>query len=356
MRPESDMSWLTDHRPRADAPSAARTAQVREALIAHGIRRRRVRRQTRGGIVIALVVAAAVVVLATGGAAGGRRTQPGQAAAFGKLTLPGHGPAVQHAPAPSTPLVRLASYVRVMKAPRQPGDATLVVRDTFVEGRHVIDGAVYGGYNLYTDAGVYYYAPDSLSQLQQSVDQHQPSSDGGNETKVLDGIAAAAADTPAQARQALLDTQPRDGRPGTIKQLTHYDRGLPQRVRRRILSDVLRFAKKSHALRIHEDSLVYVVATQALEVGAGNPNVRAGAMEALDTLTGLTETAVRVHGIRALKVYFPNDGLPETIWLDAKTGIPIQEKDGADSVTSYIVERVNAAHLPTQVTTRYQLR
>jgi hypothetical protein len=119
---------------------------------------------------------------------------------------------------------------------------------------------------------------------------------------------------------------------------------------------MLRVAKRPDATRINEDSTVYDVATQALEVGAGNPDVQAGAIEALDTLKGVTETAVRVHGIRALKAYFPDDDSPETIWLDAKTGVPIQENDGTNSVTSYVVEPVNAARLPTQISTKYQLR
>ena len=55
----------------------------------------------------------------------------------------------------------------------------------------MIDGAVYGGYDLYTDSGQYYYAPDSLIQLQQAYDTHQVVIDSGNEARALDVLAAA---------------------------------------------------------------------------------------------------------------------------------------------------------------------
>lgn len=357
MLPESDITWLAEHRPDADPSSPQRTEQARAELIAHGIRRRSARRRARAAITVGVAVAAGAVVIAAESRTGSGAGHPPQlsvAVAPPAITVRS-GPA-GHAPVPSTPLVQLAADVRVMKAPALPGDATLVVRDTFINGHHEIDGAVYGGYDLYTDAGVYYYAPDSLAQLQQSVDSHQASIDGGNETKVLDGIAAAADDTPAQARQALLDTQPRDGRPPSIAQVRRYYSHLPQPERARILRRMLRGAKQPGALRINQDSTVYDTATQALEVGAGRPDVRAGAMEALDTLTGVKETHTRIHGIRALRVWFPNDNAPETIWLDARSGVPIQEDDPGNSKTAFIVERVYAHHLPTQVTSADQLR
>jgi hypothetical protein len=77
--------------------------------------------------------------------------------------------------------------------------------------------------------------------------------------------------------------------------------------------------------------------------------VRAGAIKALSTITGVTQTPAKVDGVRALKVEFPDHGDPEIIWLNAATGVPIQERDGSDSATSFAVERVSLAHLPSRL-------
>ncbi len=119
-----------------------------------------------------------------------------------------------------------------------PGDATLVVRDTAIDGSHVIDGAVYGGYDLYTDSGQYYDAPDSLAELQQ-----------------------------------------------------------PDCLRRPV-----------------------------------------------------------IDGVDALKVDFPDNGQPEIIWLNAGSGVPIQEQDGSDSATTFEVKRVTAAGLPSLISLDARLR
>ncbi len=46
----------------------------------------------------------------------------------------------------------------------------------------------------------------------------------------------------------------------------------------------------------------------------------------------------------------------EWIWLDATTGVPIQEKDGDNSATAYAVERVTAARLPAVISSTARLR
>ena len=58
----------------------------------------------------------------------------------------------------------------------------------------------------------------------------------------------------------------------------------------------------------------------------------------------------------ALEVSFPDGNYLERIWLDATTGVPIQEKDGSNSATAYVVERVTAAHLPAQISPAARLR
>jgi hypothetical protein len=300
-----------------------------------------------------VLAAAAVAVVVTSGSAGP------PASAGPHVTIAVAPPATSHRTTPggavavaATPLVRLAADVYRMSSPPQPGDATLVVRDTFLNGEHVIDGAVYGGYDLYTDSGQYYYAPDSLTQLQQTVDTHQVVIDSGNEAKALDVLAAAADGTPAEARAAVLSTEPDDGRGLNPAQERAFLRQLPPRVRLRFEA-----AARHPDLRLTEDSEVWDDATEALAVGAGRSDVRATAIKALSTLAGVTQTTARVDGISALEVTFPDghDYL-ERIWLDAATGVPIQEKDGDNSATAYTVERVTAAHLPAAISPTSRLR
>jgi DNA-directed RNA polymerase specialized sigma24 family protein len=252
-----------------------------------------------------------------------------------------------------TPLVRLAADVRLMPTQPQPGDATLVVRYTVVDGSHASDGAVYGGYDLYTDSGQYYYAPDSLAELQQAVDTHQPEIDSGNEAQALNTIAAAANGTPAQAREATLSTFPHGLAPmPTPAEVKAFDDKMERLTKRPIP-----YVAPTHASYIlSQDSDLWIAATQALAVGAGRSDVRAGAMKALSTITGVTQTPTELDGVRALKVDFPDDGQAEIIWLNADTGVPIQEQDGSDSATTFEVERVTAASLPSQISAAARLR
>jgi hypothetical protein len=105
-----------------------------------------------------------------------------------------------------------------------------------------------------------------------------------------------------------------------------------------------------------QDSDLWIAATEALAVGAGRSDVRAGAMKALSTISRVIQAQTKVDGVSALKVEFPDDGQPETIWLNAQTGVPIQEQDPGNSATAFSVQRVTASHLPSQISPHAQLR
>lgn len=145
-----------------------------------------------------------------------------------------------------------------------------------------------------TDSGQYYYAPDSLAQLQQLYDTHQVLLGGGNEARALRMIAAAGGGTPAQARAAVLSTEPRDGRPPTAAEARKFLRQLPPRLRRRFEA-----AAAHPDLRLYEDSDIWGDATEALAVGAGRSDVRAAAIKALSTLAGVIQKPARLDGERA---------------------------------------------------------
>lgn len=358
MSHDYDLDWLTEHRPEPDGPSPAGTERARAALIAHGARRRQARRRT-GTLAAAGVLAAVAVVAVTAGSTGhvrsGRSSMTIAVAPTTTTRRPTTATSVASRSATAgaqTPLVQLAADVRTLPSPPQTGDATLVVRDTAINGSHVVDGAVYGGYDLYTDSGQYYYAPDSLAQLQQEVDTRQTVPDSGDEARALDTIGAAAGDTPQQARIAVLGTFPHGLAPmPTPAQVRASDRQM-ERLTGRTFPYI---APTPARYRLSQDSDLWIAATEALEVGAGRADVRAGAMKALSTLQGVTQTPTELDGTSALKVAFPDGGFPEVIWLNAQTGVPIQERDGSASATGYAVERVSAASLPAQVSPQARL-
>ncbi len=343
---DDDLDLLVAHRPHPDPPSRTSTDRVRASLLAHGARRRRTRRRTGTLAAAGIVAAATAVVVLTDGVTG--RVGFSQSQRAIAITPP--APAVVAHRTVRVTLVTLAADVLPMRSRLQSGNATLVVRYTVINGRHEVDGAIYGGYDLYTDTGRYYYAPDSLGQLQQQVNTRQAVFEGGNEAKTLDTIAAASRGTPAQARASLLSTVP-----GTnMAQAERQFSTLPEPRRREFLA-ALHDHKPADGRRA-DDSSVYDTATLALAVGAGRPAVRAGAMKALSTIAGIRQTRVRVDGIAALKIEFADSGQPEIIWLDATTGVPIQERDSGGSATSYKVERVTAARLPSRIPSNARLR
>jgi hypothetical protein len=79
-------------------------------------------------------------------------------------------------------------------------------------------------------------------------------------------------------------------------------------------------------------------------------------MKALSTVTGVIQTQTEVGGVGALKFEFPDDGQPETIWLNAQTGVPIPEQDPGNSATAFSVQRVTASHLPSRISPHARLR
>jgi hypothetical protein len=348
MKHDYDIDFLIEHRPDPLAPTQVTTDQARAALLAHGARRRRRRRSAVAAVGALAVVGAAVAITSVGpGPAAGGRSHITLAIVTART------PKRTPTRTKTVPLVRLAADVRVQPSAPQPGDATLVVRDTVYDGSHVYDGAVYGGYDLYTDSGHYYYAPDSLAQLQQQVDSHQTVFDSGNEAKALDTIATAAGGTPDQARIATLSTFPH----GLAPMPTPAQAKASLRQMERLTKRHFKYVPPTRASWIlSQDSDLWIAATQALAVGAGRSDVRAAAIKALSTLTGVTQTQTRVNGTRALMVGFPDGGTPEIIWLNATTGVPIQEKDGSDSATRFEVERVTAARLPSHISPAARLR
>ncbi len=345
MTPAEELRWLADRRPDQGAAEASSTARARGELLAHARGRRRRRRAAEGLAAAAALAAVAVGVILDTGSSVAPPAQPSSGNVTRRASAPPNAGVAGSAHVGHSQLVSLALHVRATPTPHQPGNATLVVRDTRIDGHHTIDGAVYGGYDLYTDAGVYYYAPDSLVQLQQLVNAHKPSIGGSGLGRVVPTLARYAGQPPWRVRKAMYRAEPH----ASAAQIRRELSTLPPRVRR--FYEPHRVSPAQARLSI--DSLDYIDATEALAIGAGRADVRAGAMEVLSTLKGVREHVTRLDGVRALRVTYPNTlsgrlvaDATETIWLDAQTGVPIQEQDGPTSATRFIVLRVDTDHLP----------
>jgi hypothetical protein len=248
--------------------------------------------------------------------------------------------------AAGSPLVLLADRISA-GAHKQPGDATLIFRSTTST-----DGQASGsGFDLYTDKGPYYWAP-AESGLPAQIAAHHNLGDGlftreiaaaeyavdGNLATARErmafapdpanaGKSVAAQMSPAllKAKARLLGVKPAPGQ----SLAAAYDKAFT-------------------------DSWVWGDATDALEAGAGNPQVRAGVLRLLSTVSGVVVTHGTLDGQPALVVSDVTPGgngngkSEATMTLDASTGIPLKYTDGQvgqapDSTTTYQVTRVTVA-------------
>jgi hypothetical protein len=102
------------------------------------------------------------------------------------------------------------------------------------------------------------------------------------------------------------------------------------------------------------DNWVWGDSLDALEAGAGNPQVRAGVLRLISTVSGVVVTHGTLDGQPTLVVGdvtpgFNGQGRSEgAMTLNARTGIPITYTDGTvgktpESTTTYTVSRVTVA-------------
>ena len=108
--------------------------------------------------------------------------------------------------------------------------------------------------------------------------------------------------------------------------------------------------------KAYTDSWVWGDATDALEAGAGNPQVRAGVLRLLSTVSGVVVTHGTFDGQPTLVVgdvtpSLNGQGRSEAaMTLNASTGVPLEYTDGLvgqtpDSTTTYQVSRVTVADI-----------
>jgi hypothetical protein len=284
-----------------------------------------------GAAAIAAALIAAVLVLPSAEDGGGG------AAATARLGQNARGPqaAVHHHSTARSPLVRLADYVSASPAP--VGDATLVTRTTTLSS-----GKTVTVYDLYADDGRYFFSPtESGLPGQVSADNNQ--ADGLFAREIAAAKLAANGDVQTAA-QDMADAPD----PSHVISPTHT--ASPGDI------GAKRAAQGIPPDGSYYNDYVWENSQDALIAGSGDPQVRAGVLEILATLPGVTVTNGTSDGqpTLVLRSGSPELGLgyTEQLTINADTGVPIQFIGGQTggppaTIVDYQVSRVTLANLPS---------
>jgi len=247
-------------------------------------------------------------------------------------------------PGQNTPLIQLAAAITAHPTPL-PGDATLVLR-TQVNAQGQSTG---GGADLYTDSGAYYYAP-AESGLPEQIAEHDDIGGGGFARELAAARYAVHGDlTIARQRMAIAMLDPQQ----------------PKLTWRQRVAQLKAIARAKHLkipIPVHPPTAAQRAATMdneiwensldALQAGAGQPEVRAGVLRLLSTLKEVTVHSADVNGEATLTLTATAPALPpdyqETLTINGTTGVPIGFAGGVpghrpDTTSSYRVSRVTVA-------------
>lgn len=263
------------------------------------------------------------------------------------------GPTASHSatptkPAASSPLVLLADNITA-SAHQQPGDATLVSRSTTIT-----DGQASGsGFDLYTDSGPYYWATTE-GGLPAQIAAHHNLGDGLFTREIAAAEYAVQGNlATARERMANAPDPANAGKPPAARMSPWL-----LKVKAQLLGVKAAPGQSLAAAydKAYTDSWVWGDATDALEAGAGNPQVRVGVLRLLSTVSSVVVTHGTLDGQPTLVVGdvtpgFDGNGRSEAaMTLNASTGVPLQYTDGPvgkapDSTTIYKVSRVTVADI-----------
>ena len=300
----------------------------------------RARRRHRRGLALRGATAAGAVALAAGGLAAAVHGPAGTAART----------AVSRAPAVNSKLVSLAAFIKASDG-SPPGNASLVIRTQTING---IPPEV--SYNLYTDSGAF-YGGGNQSSLREAIARHENLAGGIDAREVAAARYAAAGDL-ATARVRMVNASP-----------NALGLGLSPAARKEIWAkamakDRVIFQEKGvkappnppagKLLQEDADNYVWNNGVDALSAGGGNPQVRAGVLRLLSTISGVSVVNSTTGGRPTLTLtagpeVFGGQG-SEVLTINARTGMPIKAVMPAEgkvplSVQTFRVLRVTLADI-----------
>jgi hypothetical protein len=324
----SEREWLRDHQPHNVTPQEESTERARAALRAHiaaAPRRRRKGRSRalagKAAVVLSTAGAIAVAVAAvlTGpGATQHPRVAGGSANAAPRPFVTGHG----HGPS----LLRVADHLRAES--ETVGDATLVIRSQSYPGKTPIVGA-----DLYTDSGEYFFAHDK-GGLGAQIAAHNNQADGLFAREIAAAKDAATTSDIDAARARMADA------PDPAKPVPPGETKVPK-------------LKGGGGVVSRFDNYLWGDSLDALQAGAGDPQVRAGVLRLLATMSDVTVARTAVDGQPTLTLTAGGPvfggGYQEQMVINADTGVPVSFIGGDPShpsvTVTYDVTRVSTAGL-----------
>ncbi|MFI5610773.1 hypothetical protein [Amycolatopsis sp. NPDC051903] len=254
-----------------------------------------------------------------------------------------------HESAAGSPLVTLAADVKASGG-SVTGDASLVIRSTTAP-----NGEPYVTYAVYSDSGHVYFA-ESKSGLPALVARNENVDDPSQAREVAAARFAASGDLD-QAREQMVNATNNYWGLGLSaeQQQKLWDEGQAQA--RQILQEkgVANPPQKPRptgkALQDGIDNTLWTNTIQALDLGAGNPDVRAGVLRLISTIPDVTVTNSKTGGqpslvLTAGPALFQGDE-QEVLTINAGTGLPISAvatpKTGKPVTATYESSRVTLA-------------
>jgi len=240
-----------------------------------------------------------------------------------------------------------------------PGNASLVLSKQYNDST-VPDNV---GYSLYTDSGDYYWSP-AESGLPAAIAQHENIADGVDAKEKAAALYAVNGDL-TTARDMMVNALPNPfalglgpaGRKALQKKLAaQYAANLRNPIY------VKAFGKRKFvgiptgkALQSGIDNYLWNNSVDALTQAGGNPQIRAGVLRLLSTVSAVTVGNSTTDGkptliLTAGPEVFGGAPSDQVLTIDAKTGIPIKSVGGIpgqapSSVVTYQVSRVTVADI-----------
>ena len=323
-----DLDWLAEQRPQRRGTDKEAHDRALLSVLHHATSRPSNHRRSGGRLKISGLVNRRMLAVATGtGMAAIAAAVVLSAGNGAKLTTTStHGSsrvmqAVVRHHSTKSPLIRLADNVSASAAPT--GDATLVQRTTITGGQNITV------YDLYGDNGTYYFSQDESGMpAQVSGGDNQGGGQFGRE------VAAAKKAASGNVQQAAIDMANAPD-PNRSPLLTPSNSVLtPAEEAGAKLKAKLTGTPPSPGTLF--DNWAWEDSQDAMIAGAGNPQVRAGVLQILATLPGVTVThGTSADGQPTLVLTGGADevgsGYQEQLTVNAETGMPISFVGGPPS-------------------------
>jgi hypothetical protein len=225
-------------------------------------------------------------------------------------------------------LVTLAADVKASGA-SLPGDASLVIRTQTTP-----DKTPYVTYNLYTDSGEV-YVTDTGSQLSGAVARKDNLAEA-TDTRVMAAARQAASGDLDKAREQMVNATPNRwglGLSPAEAQKAWDDAQIERRLillEKGVANPSLLPRPTGKALQDGIDNSLWTNTLHALDVGAANPEVRAGVLRLISTITDVTVEKSTTDGqpsliLTAGPALFQGDG-EHILTIHADTGLPIRSE------------------------------